>query len=232
MKVVRKKVVIFSAISILVILATGFTAWQTNPEKAEKFLVRKVLGIKCIDYKQAVFSKKLNNIVPEYLEQARKSGIIPCKDDAAVMENVRKGSLVKVKEGKGYTIEELTHSYPYITPAARELLEEAGRRFREKVSGTRLRGSDFTLTSVTRTTESLKQLQGVNGNASLNSPHLFGNTFDISYRRFETRRIFLTPCDEKFLMEALAEVIFELKQEKKCWATYERQQTCYHVVVR
>ena len=32
----------------------------------------------------------------------------------------------------------------------------------------------------------------------------------------------LTNCDKKFLKEALAEVIWQLREEKKCWATYEK----------
>jgi len=34
------------------------------------------------------------------------------------------------------------------------------------------------------------------------------------------------------MKEALAEVIWQLRQEKKCWAKYELQQGCFHVVSR
>jgi hypothetical protein len=34
------------------------------------------------------------------------------------------------------------------------------------------------------------------------------------------------------MKEALAEVIWELREEKKCWATYEKSQGCFHVVSR
>jgi hypothetical protein len=71
-----------------------------------------------------------------------------------------------------------------------------------------------------------------NSNSSENSPHLYGNTFDISYKRFIVRKLFLTNCDHKYLKEALAEVIWQLRNEKRCWATYERMQNCFHVVAR
>ncbi len=32
--------------------------------------------------------------------------------------------------------------------------------------------------------------------------------------------------------EALAEVIWDLREEGKCWATYEVKQSCFHVVSR
>ena len=71
-----------------------------------------------------------------------------------------------------------------------------------------------------------------NQNASVNSPHLNGNAFDISYLRFSCKKLFVTSCDKKYLKEALAQVIWELKAEKKCWATYETAQYCFHVVSR
>jgi len=34
------------------------------------------------------------------------------------------------------------------------------------------------------------------------------------------------------LKEILAQSIFELRSEGKCWATHEKWQTCFHVVSR
>jgi hypothetical protein len=83
-----------------------------------------------------------------------------------------------------------------------------------------------------RKTENMTSLKRYNGNASANSPHLYGNAFDISYKRFIARKWVLTNCDKKFLKEALAEVIWQLREEHKCWATYEKVQNCYHIVAR
>jgi hypothetical protein len=46
------------------------------------------------------------------------------------------------------------------------------------------------------------------------------------------RKLYVTECDKWYMKEALAEVIWQLKEEKKCWATYERKQGCFHVVSR
>jgi hypothetical protein len=197
-----------------------------------RYHTRKILGTNCVDYKQAVFSKKLNNIMPDYIGYSSLSGIKKCRDENEILEKVSRGELFKIRNGTGFYIEEMSHSYPYLTKEAKDLLVEIGIKFREKISDTRLKGSRFKITSMTRTTEKLKSLRGINTNTSLNSPHMYGNAVDISYIRFSTRKLFVTECDKKYLMEALAEVIWELKKEKKCWATFERKQFCYHVVAR
>jgi hypothetical protein len=126
----------------------------------------------------------------------------------------------------------MTFSYPAITGDSRLLLDEISRRFSEKATQNGLNGSRFYITSMTRKTESLKSLRRYNTNSSANSPHLYGNAFDISYKRFSVRKMFLTNCDKKFLKEALAEVIWQLRDEHRCWATYEKMQNCFHVVAR
>lgn len=200
--------------------------------KTYDYFFTDIIKVKCIDYKQGVYSKKLNNKIPEYLAKSSMSGIIKCKDEKEIHKREAQGKLVEIKNGNGFVVEEMLHSYPYLTKDGKDLVTEIGKRFREKISGTRLRGSRFRITSMTRTTDKLKRLRAVNSNTSPNSPHLYGNALDISYFRFSTRKLFLTYCDKKFLKEALAEVIWQLREEKKCWATYEIQQSCFHVVSR
>jgi len=112
------------------------------------------------------------------------------------------------------------------------LLAETGKRFRKKTKGAGLIRGRFIVTSLTRTKETMKDLIPGNSNASGNSPHLFGNAFDISYARFSFLKLHKTSCDYKYLKEALAGVIWELRAEGKCWTTYERTQSCFHIVSR
>ena len=191
-----------------------------------------IIKVKCIDYKQGVFSKKLNNKISDYISNSRLTGIKKCKDEKEILERLAGGKLVEIKNGNGFIVEKMSHSYPYLTEDGKDLLVGIGIRFSEKISDTRLRGSRFKITSMTRTTDKLKRLREINLNTSANSPHLYGNAFDISYLRFSTRKLFLTYCDQNFLKEALAEVIWQFREEKKCWATYEKKQNCYHVVSR
>ncbi len=202
-----------------------------NPQKTRR-KVRDILGLTCLDYKQPVYSKKLTDKVPDYIAYSSARGIKKCKDESELLALAKKGYLFEIESNKGYIVQELSHSYPYLTKSAESLVKEISKRFQKKISGTRLKGSKFKITSMTRTTEKLKKLRGVNSNASLNSPHQYGNAFDISYIKFSSRKLFLTNCDDKYLMEALAEVIWQLRKEKKCWATFERQQNCFHVVAR
>ena len=131
-----------------------------------------------------------------------------------------------------YIVDRMNYSFPAVTRDSKILLDEIAMRFSEKTSRKGLKGSRFYITSMTRRPDKLRSLRRYNSNSSANSPHLYGNAFDISYKRFSVRKLFLTNCDNKFLKEALAEVIWQLRDEKKCWATYERMQNCFHVVAR
>ena len=164
--------------------------------------------------------------------EAKQKGIVPARNDRELKQKISEGKLVRVRTGSMYIVDRMNYSYPAITRDSKILLDEIARRFREKTSGKGLKGSRFYITSMTRRPDNLKSLRRYNSNSSANSPHLYGNAFDISYKRFSVRKMFLTNCDNKFLKEALAEVIWQLRDEKRCWATYERMQNCFHVVSR
>jgi len=227
-----RRILRIAGLLVFLFCAFSVTAYLIKPKEVKRFVARNVFGIKCIDYKQPVYSKKLTNKIPEYIENSKARGIKQCKDEKEILAKASEGKLVKVKDGNAFIVESMSHSYPYLTKPAKDLLIEIGVRFREKIKNSRVSGAQFRVTSMTRTAEKLKKLRTTNSNASMNSPHLYGNAFDISYINFKTNEFFVTNCDDKYLMEALAEVIWQLRKEKKCWATFERQQNCYHVVER
>ena len=187
---------------------------------------------RCLDYKQKDFSRKLNDRIVDYSAAAKLRGISICKDENDLKRRISEGKLVKISSGNSYVVEKMNFSYPCITSSSKILLDEIARRLREKSSLKGLNGVKFYITSMTRKTDNVKRLRRLNGNASANSPHLYGNAFDISYKRFIARKWVLTNCDKKYLKEALAEVILQLRAENKCWATYEKMQNCFHVVTR
>jgi Family of unknown function (DUF5715) len=197
-----------------------------------RWYINKKLGRECIPYRQSVFSRRLKDMLPDYIARSSAEGIDKCSNRRELMKKAAKGEVYRTRNSRGFVIEDLTHSYPYLTRDGKILLKEIGRRFRKKVAGTSLRRSDFMVTSVTRTTEAVRKLRKSNTNVSGNSPHFYGNAFDISYVRFRARKWFVTDCDKYYLKEALAEVIWQLREEKKCWATYEINQGCFHVVAR
>jgi hypothetical protein len=187
---------------------------------------------RCIDYNQKDFSRKLSDRLITYSAAAKSRGIRVCRDDNDVKNRISEGKLVKVRSNGKYEIDRLSYSVPCLTGDSKELLDEIARRFREKTSQKGLKRARFIITSMTRKTDDLRDLRRNNSNASANSPHLYGNAFDISYKRFSAYKWKLTNCDNKFMKEALAEVIWQLRKERKCWATYETNQSCFHVVCR
>jgi hypothetical protein len=186
----------------------------------------------CLEYKQKDYSRKLNDRIVDYSAEAKQKGIKVCRDEKELRSRISDGSLVRVRSGNRYVIDVMKYSSPYITKDGKMLLDEIGRRFNEKVSKEGVRGARFIVTSMTRKSDDLKSLRRNNRNSSANSPHLYGNAFDLSYKRITARKWILTECDKKFLKDALGEVIWQLREEKKCWATYERMQNCFHVVAR
>ncbi|MDP4224480.1 MAG: DUF5715 family protein [Bacteroidota bacterium] len=210
---------IFSFFSLcFILIPQPNRAWMTS------FLSRK-----CNNYQQS-YSTKLNDRIVEYSTSARSTGIETSSDATDIREKVSSGQLFRVRSGRYYEIENLTHSYPYLTRDSKMLLYEIGKRFRGKIDKRGFKGSRFIVTSMTRTSEETRKLGRTNINASNNSPHLYGNAFDISYAHFSFRKLYVTECDKWYMKEALAEVIYKLKEENKCWATYESRQGCFHIV--
>jgi hypothetical protein len=214
-------VVLFVIISIFLFIKRD----RKNPISA-------YFSTRCIDYRQKDFSRKLNDRIVDYSAAAKLRGIGICKDADDLKKKISEGKLVKVKSGSRYIVEKMSFSYPCITGDSKILLDEIAGRFSLKASQKGLNGVKFYITSMTRKADNVKSLRKFNGNASANSPHLYGNAFDISYKRFVARKWVLTNCDKRFLKDALGEVIWQLRSENKCWATHEKMQNCYHVVTR
>jgi hypothetical protein len=215
---------LFSAIIILISVVIIKTIRRSKPNS--------YFSTRCLDYKQKEFSRKLNDRIVDYSAAAKLRGIKICKDDDELDRNISEGKLVKVKSGDKYIVEKMSFSYPCVTRDSKLLLDEIASRLNQKTSQKGLSEVRFYITSMTRKTSNVKSLRRFNGNASVNSPHLYGNAFDISYKRFVARKWILTNCDKKYLKEALAEVIWQLRAENKCWATCEKMQNCFHVVTR
>ncbi len=234
-KRIRVKPLGWGLLSGIALLITLFVVSATSPKDRNegfRYYINKTIGRGCISYKQSIYSRKLRDMLPDYIARSSAAGIDKCASKSELLRKAAHGEVRRVRDGRGFEIEDLSHSYPYLTREGKAVLKEIGRRFRKKISGTSLRGSDFRVTSMTRTLEIIEKLRKSNTNASENSPHFHGNAFDISYVRFTAKKWFLTDCDKYYLKEALAEVIWQMREEKKCWATYEINQGCFHIVAR
>lgn len=142
-----------------------------------------------------------------------------------------KRPLVEVASCEEYFVDKLTHSYPYLVPEAAALLKEIGARFNDSLAAHG--GGDYRIkvTSVMRTPTTVTKLRRVNRNASDASAHQYGTTFDISYSRFICDSITVNRSFED-LKNLLGQILFDLREEGRCYVKFERRQSCFHITVR
>ena len=128
------------------------------------------------------FAREFNDMNDVQLEVAQAVGIPPVanREDA----ELRKSQLVKLEDTDTYVVDSLTHSIPYLIPSAKELLDDIGRVFQDSLASKGLNPYKLVVTSVLRTEEDVARLRKGNINASENSTHRYGTTFDLSYWRY------------------------------------------------
>ena len=85
------------------------------------------------------------------------------------------------------------------------------------------------VTSVLRTMEDVARLRRRNGNATEQSCHLYGTTFDICYNRYQPIE---RPVRNDTLKWVLSEVLRDMRQQERCYIKYEVKQGCFHMTVR
>ena len=91
------------------------------------------------------------------------------------------------------------------------------------------------VTSVMRTKDDVRKLRTRNGNATENSCHLYGTTFDICYNRYKTVADpdgpQLRPTRNDTLKWVLSEVLRDFREQGRCHIKYEVKQGCFHITV-
>lgn len=163
-----------------------------------------------------------------HLREARKTGIRPV-ERRTELDTKR---LEKIETCKYYMVERLTHSVPYLTTGASDLLRDIGKRFQEALAEKGLERHRIIVTSVLRTGEDVKRLQKVNGNASEKSAHQYATTFDITYICYDRQSLRGDGVSFKELSAIMGSIIERLRQEGRCNVKYERQQRCFHITSR
>ena len=126
----------------------------------------------------------------------------------------------------------LTHSVPYLTPNAKELLDEIGSLFQKALKEKGIEKHRIIVTSILRTDEDVKQLRKVNGNASAVSAHQYATTFDITYIRYDRLSILGESASTRQLANILGDVLKQLRNEGRCYIKYEHKQHCFHITTR
>ena len=180
------------------------------------------------------YKRSFHDLNDKHLEVAKAVGIRPLEDreEAESM----KEKLTHITDNEFYVVDSLTHSIPYLVPRASALLDTIGSNFLDSLAAKGLNPNQVIVTSVLRTQSDVKRLRRRNGNASANSAHCFGATFDVSWKRFkkvedEDGRP-LQDVGSDTLKLVLSEVLRDLRQAEKCYIKYELKQGCFHITAR
>ncbi len=181
---------------------------------------------------------KLNDDNNVHLEAARRMGLKPFPTNADFEKQkdalLNFGKLMELKNGETYLLKNLKHSYPYLVPAAVTLLNEIGERFESKLERIAIPPHWMQISSVLRTVEGQNGLGKHNSNAAPASAHMYGTTFDISYKEFiavNGAPVKEGYCRHDMMRHVLGEVLTEMRNEGRCKVVIERKQACFHITV-
>jgi len=180
------------------------------------------------------YKRSFGDLNDKHLEAAKRIGIHPLSSQEEA--EVLKDQLTHIQANEFYSIDSLTHSLPYLVPNASTLLDSIGINFLDSLAAKGLNPNQIIVTSVLRTRDDVKRLRKRNGNASENSAHFYGATFDVSWKRFkkvedEDGRP-LQDVSADTLKLVLSEVLRDMKKAEKCYVKYELKQGCFHITAR
>ena len=185
----------------------------------------------------------------EQIATARSLGI-RAGSQARIDQLAREGRLVSLGDSTAYwVLRDMDHSFPFVTPDARAMLMELGRRFHARLDRLGLPRYRMKVTSAMRTDETQADLRKTNSYASrIVSAHEFGTTVDVSHERFavpadprpagsavlEMEREMLEQVGKahaKVLQAELGRAIAEMRNERTLHVMMENMQPVYHMTV-
>lgn len=225
----KKKVKRKAGIILFFIVATLILYFPLK-QKAKQLLHPADIGTVKVDW-----YKDLN---PEHLKYAKRNGVSLFKTNKDFYEGIdnllEEDKLVKISDNKYYRICKLTHSHPYLTPAAQKFLLDLGEKFRQKLNEKDIPAYYFQISSLLRTQENQKKLSRSNGNASPNSSHMYGTTFDIPYFTVIKKTLFWYEAEvsDGKASKLLSEAIGDLRKAGRCVVVTEKKERCFHITVR
>lgn len=168
------------------------------------------------------------------LVAANTHGVKPVEDREEAER--RKKDLVFVGASPYFHVDPLSSSIPYLVPRAAVLLNDIGRAYYDSLQIKGIPLHQIIVTSVLRTRKDVTKLRGHNVNATENSCHLYGTTFDVCYNRYKT----VSPSEGRprravrndTLKWVLSEVLRDMREAKRCYVKYEVKQGCFHITAR
>lgn len=146
-----------------------------------------------------------------------------------------KGALVYVGSNPFFYVDKLNNSIPYLVPRASVLLQDIGRAYFDSLQIKGIPLHKIIVTSILRTKDDVAKLRTRNGNATENSCHLYGTTFDVCYNRYKTVQTTKDPRRQvrnDSLKWVLSEVLRDFRERGRCLVKYEVNQGCFHITVK
>ena len=182
--------------------------------------------------KKISYASVFNDINDLHLEAATSVGLKTIPDKRDNIDPERLG-LVKISDTGSYVVAKLTHSVPYLTKGAANELNRIADAFCAKLSENGLPHYRLVVNSVLRTKEDVTRLRrSGNVNATENSAHSYGTTYDISYTKFRKSDESNDVMDPYDLTKVLGEVLRDERAAGRCYVKYERKQHCFHITAR
>lgn len=167
------------------------------------------------------------------LLSAQKHGVSPVADGHEAEQ--RKNELVYIGANPYFHTDRLRSSIPYLVPRASILLQDIGKAFFDSLQTKGIALHKLIVTSVLRSKSDVARLRTHNSNATQNSCHMYGTTFDIAYNRYKTVE---APGEHRrevrndTLKWVLSEVLRDMRENQRCWIKYEVKQGCFHITVK
>lgn len=180
--------------------------------------------------KKPNYANLFKDLNEAHLSVAKCQGLSEVPENRAEVANNKE--LVQIRDNDLYNIYTLRYSCPYLTRGAASELNAIATAFRDSLRSKNLLEYKLVVTSVLRTKDDVKNLRrSGNANASANSAHCYGTTFDITYTRYERdnedeQEAFMQPFE---LTKVLSEVLLDRKKAGKCLVKYERVEHCFHI---
>lgn len=164
---------------------------------------------------------------------ANKYGVSPVQNREEAEHS--KGKLVYVGSNPFFYVDKLNNSIPYLVPRASVLLQDIGRAYFDSLQIKGIPLHKIIVTSILRTKDDVAKLRTRNGNATENSCHLYGTTFDVCYNRYkqiQTRQQPRRQVQNDTLKWVLSEVLRDMRDRNRCLVKYEVKQGCFHITVK
>lgn len=171
---------------------------------------------------------QFNDLNPLHLEAGRSLGLAEPPESREVIDTRR---LREIKDCRYYVVDRLDYSVPYLTRGGARLLDEIGENFRDSLEAKGMIPVRFKLSSVLRTKDDVRRLRrSGNVNASENSSHCYGCTFDIAWASYDLPKRYNATWDQ--YRGVMAEVLRDLRAEGKCYVKFEAKESCFHITSR